>query len=180
MSSVAVGRRRLTMAVQVDSWAEGRPGAERAFDPRGILLHALQGVELFFELGRWWLPIGHALGEALYGGFGFVQLAAFDDLGHHRRRGLADRTAASGERDFANELALLVDADRYLDLVAAQRVMAAVGERRVLEPAVVARVLVVVEDDFPRQIVGGHCLLGLHTYLNSVTLEAAWVGLDGL
>src|SRR3979490_2400617 len=127
MSSVAVGRRRLTVAVQVDSFAQGRPGQERAFDPRGILLYALQGVELFFELGRWWLPIGHALGEALYGGFGFVEFAAFDDLGHHRCRRLADRTAAPGERDLANELTLLVDADRYLDLVAAQRVLPAVG-----------------------------------------------------
>ena len=73
------------------------------------------------------------------------------------------------ERDLADAVALLVDADRQLDLVAAQRVVAAVGQRRMLESTVVARVLIVVEDDLPRQVFC-HASPVLYSYLDGVAL----------
>jgi len=49
---------------------------------------------------------------------------------------------------------------RTLDLVAAQRVVASVCQRRMRKPAVVAWVLIVVEDDLPVEVFeAGHRVL---------------------
>src|SRR5437764_8925787 len=77
-----------------------------------------------------------------------------DVLGHHRGRGLADRAAAAAERDVADPVA--VDVERELDLVAAKRVVPARGDVRRLELPSVARILVMVEDNFLVEIIEGH------------------------
>src|SRR5205085_11730482 len=96
------------------------------------------------------------LRETLDRCLGIVELLALDDLSHHRRRCLADRAAAPGEGDFADDLPLFVDADRNLDFVAAQRIVAPVGQCRMFESTVVTRILIVVEDDFARQVFSSH------------------------
>ena len=176
-----VGRRPawLAMAIQVDSLAQRGPGQQRAFDAGGVFLDTLQRVELFLELGRRRLAIGHALRERLDDrDLGLVQLVAFDALGHHRRRRLADRAAAPDEGDVAMCRRSSI-VDRELDLVAAQRVVAAVGQRRMLQSPMIARVLVVVEDDLAREIFERRSLV-LHPYLDGVAFDAHGVRLDGL
>src|SRR3990172_2832923 len=77
--------------------------------------------------------------------------APADELGQHRRRRLADRAATTLEADVFDHVAVAeAHRDRYL--VAAERVLPLrVGVAR-LEQPVATRVLVVVEDDLPVEL----------------------------
>src|SRR5207249_2033917 len=70
----------------------------------------------------------------------------------HRGRGLADRAAAAGELDVVDRLAVLAELDEDRDLVAAERVHALGLRVGILEDAVPARVLVVIENDFSVEV----------------------------
>ena len=76
---------------------------------------------------------------------------ALDDVRDHRRGGLADRAAAAVEANVAHDAAVDVELDR--ELVAAERVHALGGDRRVVEMPAVARVLVVIEDVLAVEVV---------------------------
>src|SRR3954454_15007106 len=72
---------------------------------------------------------------------------ALDDLGQHRRGGLRDRAAAALEADVVDRLAVVAELERDRHLVAAERVLALGLRVGLLDHAVAARGLVVVEDD---------------------------------
>src|SRR5438105_10136051 len=73
--------------------------------------------------------------------------AALHHLRQHRGRGLRDGAAATGELHLVDRLAVVAERDVDGDLVAAERVLPLRLRIGVLEDAVPARVLVVVEDD---------------------------------
>jgi glycosyltransferase involved in cell wall biosynthesis len=78
---------------------------------------------------------------------------ALRHLHQHRRRRLRDRAAAAGELHLVDRLAVVGERDVDRDLVAAERVLALGLRVRVLQHAVPARVLVVIEDDLAIQVV---------------------------
>ena len=174
---LGVDRRRLAMAVQVDSLAQCRPRQQRTLDAGRILLHALQRVELLFELGGGGSRLAICCVNCCTDAVGFVQLWPLTSSVIIDADAWLIEHPRPVKRDVA-DVSSLVDRQRQLDLVAAQRIVAAVGQRRLLQPTVVPRVLIVVEDDLPRQIF--ECSPVLHSYLDRVALHADLVRFDGL
>src|SRR5207247_1861284 len=83
-------------------------------------------------------------------------LATLDCLGHHRRRRLADRAGMAVPGYVFDGRARLIETDGDHQVVAAHGVRAARGGVGALDLALVARVLVVLQDDVVVERVGGH------------------------
>src|SRR5690606_18620414 len=105
-------------------------------------------------------PLEHVvLGQ----GLDLLQRLALDLVGQDGRGGLADGAALALEADVGDAV-LVVQGHLDVDLVAAERVVVLVNDVRVLQPAVVARAAVVLEDVLPVHV-SGHRLN---------TFRAAW------
>src|SRR5712692_10188591 len=81
------------------------------------------------------------------------RLPSLHHLGEHRRRRLRDRAAATLELHVVDRVAVVAERNVDRHLVAAERVLPLRVRVRVLDRAVSARVLVVVEDDLAVQLV---------------------------
>jgi hypothetical protein len=83
---------------------------------------------------------------------------ALHQLGEHRGRRLRDRAAAAGELDLVDRVTVFAEGDVDRDLVAAERVLPLGGGVGVLDQAVPARILVVIEDHLAVHLVElAHC-----------------------
>src|SRR4029079_14134385 len=81
-----------------------------------------------------------------------VRRPSLDEIAEHRRGGLADRAAAAVESDLLDDVTL-AESHRHRHLVAAERVLTLRPRVRRIEQPVVPRVLVVVQDELPVELV---------------------------
>ena len=123
------------------------PGERGALDAHGVVAHAREDLQLFQVRASGLRPRGRRdqVVELLEERLGLRLRHPLDALRHHRGGRGRDRAALALEGDLG-DAALLVESDRHMLLVAAERVGVLELEIGLLQAAEVMRPLVVLED----------------------------------